>query len=402
MTAGISGDMLLGALVDLYPQTSILSEVADVIKNNFMTVKRICFKVENVYRCEIAAKRVVVDLEEEKNLTGKQLQEGLIKCIRELNLSQRMSSFAISTLNTLIEAELKVHGRSSEDIELDELGSIDTIFDIIGAAYLIQKLELEDAMFLSSPVSVGGGYVNFSHGRIAVPAPATLEILSSKKFPIIGKDVDAELTTPTGAAIIVNLAEKALTEYPLIRVSMTGYGAGFREFKEFPNVTRIIVGEILDRGTKMEEIFLIETNLDDVTGETLGYLMGKLFDEGARDVCFIPVYSKKNRPAHIVRVMVDEEKMERLVEVLVKETGSLGVRIEKSHRYVLDRENVEVKLSSELGQEIVRVKVAKDGEGKIINFKPEYEDVKRVAEKTGKPLKDVFEIVKHIFREQYG
>ncbi|MEM0005559.1 MAG: nickel insertion protein, partial [Ignisphaera sp.] len=220
----------------------------------------------------------------------------------------------------------------------------------------------------------------FSHGIVSVPAPATLEILRSKGFPFIGKEVDAELTTPTGAAIIVNLAKKVMTIYPLIRIQKTGYGAGFRDFKEFPNITRIFVGEILERETMLEEILLIETNLDDVTGETLGYLMEKLFNEGAKDVCFIPVYAKKNRPAHIIRVMADEEKVEHLVKLLIKETGSLGVRIEKLHRYVLKREFVNLELPTELGQVIVRIKVEKDSDGKIINFKPEYEYVKLIAE----------------------
>ncbi|MEM3573261.1 MAG: nickel pincer cofactor biosynthesis protein LarC [Nitrososphaeria archaeon] len=402
MTAGISGDMILGALVDLCPETLDLSELANIIKSNFNNVKKMELEVENVCRCEIAAKRIKMHLEENRKLTGDQLKEGLAKCIRELNLSKKMSSFATSTLDTLIGAELKVHGKISGEIELDELGSVDTVFDILGTAYLIQKLGLDEATFLSSPVSVGGGVVKFSHGIVSVPAPATLEILRSKGFPFIGKEVDAELTTPTGAAIIVNLAKKVMTIYPLIRIQKTGYGAGFRDFKEFPNITRIFVGEILERETMLEEILLIETNLDDVTGETLGYLMEKLFNEGAKDVCFIPVYAKKNRPAHIIRVMADEEKVEHLVKLLIKETGSLGVRIEKLHRYVLKREFVNLELPTELGQGIVRIKVAKDSDGKIINFKPEYEDVKLIAEKTGKPLKEVIEIVKQIFRRYYG
>lgn len=400
MTAGVSGDMMLGALVDLYQESHPLFDVADVIKSKLSNIKSVSLRIESVLRSEIAAKRVNFEVEEDGKMNGRQLREALEACSRELNLSYKASSFAISVLDTLLDAERKVHCEVSGDIELDELGSADTLFDVLGTSYLLQNLNLfENTVFYSSPVSIGGGYVKFSHGKVAVPAPATLEILKSKKFPIIGQDVDGELTTPTGAAIVVNLAEKVLQSFPPIRVLSVGYGAGFKDFKGFPNVTRIVVGERFEDRFNTEEIYLLETNLDDVTGETLGYLMEKLFKEGAKDVCFIPVFSKKNRPAHIVRVMVDEGNMKRLMEVLVEETGTLGVRMERLHRCTLNRETVNVTLPVELGHETVRVKVAKDSRGKVINVKPEYEDVKRVAEKTGKPFRFVLEIVEHAFRE---
>jgi len=400
MTAGVSGDMMLGALVDLYQESHPLFDVADVIKSKLSNIKSVSLRIESVLRSEIAAKRVNFEVEEDGKMNGRQLREALEACSRELNLSYKASSFAISVLDTLLDAEQKVHGEVSSDIELDELGSADTLFDVLGTSYLLQNLNLfENTVFYSSPVSIGGGYVKFSHGKVAVPAPATLEILKSKKFPIIGQDVDGELTTPTGAAIVVNLAEKVLQSFPPIRVLSVGYGAGFKDFKGFPNVTRIVVGERFEDRFNTEEIYLLETNLDDVTGETLGYLMEKLFKEGAKDVCFIPVFSKKNRPAHIVRVMVDEGNMKRLMEVLVEETGTLGVRMERLHRCTLNRETVNVTLPVELGHETVRVKVAKDSRGKVINVKPEYEDVKRVAEKTGKPFRFVLEIVEQAFRE---
>ena len=400
MTAGVSGDMMLGALVDLYQESHPLFDVADVIKSKLSNIKSVSLRIESVLRSEIAAKRVNFEVEEDGKMNGRQLREALEACSRELNLSYKASSFAISVLDTLLDAERKVHGEVSNDIELDELGSADTLFDVLGTSYLLQNLNLfENTVFYSSPVSIGGGYVKFSHGKVAVPAPATLEILKSKKFPIIGQDVDGELTTPTGAAIVVNLAEKVLQSFPPIRVLSVGYGAGFKDFKGFPNVTRIVVGERFEDRFNTEEIYLLETNLDDVTGETLGYLMEKLFKEGAKDVCFIPVFSKKNRPAHIVRVMVDEGNMKRLMEVLVEETGTLGVRMERLHRCTLNRETVNVTLPVELGHETVRVKVAKDSRGKVINVKPEYEDVKRVAEKTGKPFRFVLEIVEQAFRE---
>jgi len=402
MTAGVSGDMMLGALVDLYQESRPLFDVVNVIKSKLSHVRSVKLSVENVLRREITARRVNFEVEEDSKMNGRQLREALEACSRELNLSYKASSFAVSVLDTLLDAERKVHGEVSDDIELDELGSADTLLDVLGTSYLLQNLNLfENTVFYSSPVSIGGGYVKFSHGKIAVPAPATLEILKSKSFPVLGQDVGGELTTPTGAAIVVNLAEKVLTSFPPIKVLSVGYGAGFKDFKEFPNVTRVVVGERFGDRFNLEEIYVLETNLDDVTGETLGYLMEKLFKEGAKDVCFIPVFSKKNRPAHIVRVMADGEKKEHLMEVLVEETGTLGVRMERIHRCALNREMVNVTLPIELGREIVRVKVAKDSSGKVINVKPEYEDVKRVAEKTGKPFRFVLEIVEQAFRETY-
>jgi len=400
MTAGVSGDMMLGALVDLYGEGSPLSEVAEVIEGKLSNVKSVRFSVGSVLRREIAAKRVEVQVEESGRMTGVQLKDALEVCARDLNLSHKASSFASSVLGTLLDAERRVHGEFSGDIELDELGSADTLFDILGASHMLQKLNLfENTVFYSSPVSVGGGFVKFSHGRVAAPAPATLEILKSKGFPVVGQNVDGELTTPTGAALVVSLAEKALASLPLFKVLNVGYGAGFKDFSGFPNVTRILVGERFEDLFGVEEVYVLETNLDDVTGETLGYLMERLFKEGAKDVCFIPVFAKKNRPAHIVRVIADEVKKERLMEALFEETGTLGVRMERLHRCTLSRETLNVTLPAELGRETVRVKVARDSAGRVVNVKPEYDDVKAVAEKTGKPFRVVWEMAERAFKE---
>jgi len=212
--------------------------------------------------------------------------------------------------------------------------------------------------------------------------------------------VDVELATPTGVALLVNLVHEVVCFYPPMVPVVVGYGAGSKDLKDVSNVLRIVVGEPLDYGLLRDEVCVLETNLDDVTGEIMGHTMDRLLGEGVRDVSVVPMFTKKNRPGYIVKVIVDKEDVERISRILMEETGTLGVRIIPCNRYILLRKTVSIKINTELGKETVRLKIAKDSKGKILQIKPEYNDVKKLAEKLNKPLKEVVKLVMKNVKEQ--
>jgi hypothetical protein len=216
---------------------------------------------------------------------------------------------------------------------------------------------------------------------------------------MIGGPIESELATPTGTSLLVNLAHEVIRFYPLMKPAAIGYGAGTKDFAEMPNVLRITSGEPLDYQLLRDEIFVLETNLDDVTGETVGHTVDKLFQGGARDVCVIPMFTKKNRPGQILKIIADRTDVERLSRVLIEETGTLGVRIYPCQRHILNRESIPVDILIDDMKEIVNVKVAKDSRGEILHIKPEYDDIKKLADKTNKPLKEITELVKTKARE---
>jgi len=212
--AGISGDMFLAALISLGANFNNISKVADSVKNHLEGCEEITLNVKDVTRGEIQAKKVEVDVKESfDRRSGKQLRDALIKCSKDLKLSQEAQKFALNSLDTLLEAEAKIHNKSIEDIHLHEMGSADTLVDILGVAMAVEELDLfKDTLIYSTPVAVDGGTFKFSHGVFSSPAPATLEILRSKSFAIIGGPVEAELATPTGAALLVNLAQWVMVQ----------------------------------------------------------------------------------------------------------------------------------------------------------------------------------------------
>jgi len=393
--AGISGDMLLAALIGLGANFNKISKVADSIKNSLEGCEEIILNVKDVTRGEIQAKKVEVNVKESiSERSGKQLRDTLTKCSKDLKLSREAQRFALNSLDTLLEAEAKIHNKSIEDVHLHEMGSADTLIDILGVAVAVEELGLfKDTSIYSTPVAVGGGTFKFSHGVFSSPAPATLEILRSNGFPIIGGPVEAELTTPTGAALLVNLVHETVRFYPSMIPVVVGYGAGFKNFKDLPNVLKIVVGEPFDYGLLRDEICVLETNLDDVTGEVIGHTIDRLLSEGARDVSVLPMFTKKNRPGHVLKIIVDKEDVERISRILMEETGTLGIRIIPCTRYILSRETVTIEMDLEIGREKVRLKIAKDNKGKVIQIKPEYDDVKRLAEKLNKPFREAMKLI---------
>lgn len=395
-TAGVSGDMIVGALLDLGANATNVIEAMRTPQHCLPGCKDLEITVRDTTRRGIRAKRIDVKVEEEvTQRTAAELLEAASTCLQELQISEKAKRFALNSINTLVSAEAIAHGQSTQEVNLHETASADTLADVIGTAAALDDLGLlTDTTIYSTPVAIGGGLLQFSHGTVSSPAPATLEILRSRRFLTVGGPIEAELATPTGVSLLTTLAHESVRFYPPMKPTKVGYGAGTREFVEMPNVLRITLGEPCDFGLSSEEVYVIETNLDDASGELIGYAMNKLLQEGARDVSAIPMLTKKGRPGHLLKIIVDRSSLEHVCRILMEETGTLGVRIYACQRRILARESVPVEVIVEDVREVVNVKVAKSTQGQIIQIKPEYEDVKRLADRMGKPLREIEELVK--------
>lgn len=391
--AGISGDMFLGALIDLGANVNKVTSAIKSLEKQDYGYKNIKIDVKQVMRKEFRATKIDIAAEGVSRKTGSELVEIVEKSAKNLKLSEKAQQFASNVIRTLVNSEAKLHADDSSETHLHEVGLVDTPAEIVGAAVAMDNLQLFNAKIYATPVSVGGGLFKFSHGTVSSPAPATLEILKSKNFPIKGGPVESELATPTGAAILVNLAAEVSRFYPEITPLEVGYGAGNKDFEEMPNVLRITVGKPLENWLLTDEIVILETNLDDVTGEIIGNSVDRLLQEGAKDVSIIPMFTKKNRPGQILKIVADQKDAKRLSRVVIEETGTLGVRMYPCERHILSRELFSIDVKIDDAKETVRVKIAKDRRGKIIQIKPEYDEVKRLADKTGKPLREITELV---------
>jgi len=390
--AGVSGDMMLGALLDLGADVNKVTSAIKSLENPDFGYKNVVVDIKHVMRKEFKATKVDVTAEGKTRKDGKQLIEIVEKTAENLKLPAKAKQYASNVIHTLVDAEAKLHGNHLADAHLHEVGLVDTAAEIIGSAVAMEDLGFFNAKIVASPVSVGGGLFQFSHGTVSSPSPATLAIFQSKSFPIKGGPVESELATPTGAAMIVNLADEVSRFYPEMAPQKVGYGAGGKEFPEMPNVLRITVGEALENLLMHDQIAVLETNVDDVSGEIVGHTLDRLLAEGAKDVSIIPMYTKKNRPGQIVKVIADQKDIQHLSNVLINETGTLGVRVYLCERHIVTREVYSVDLLISGVKEPVKVKVSKNSKGEIIRIKPEYDDLKRLAEKTTKPLRELSEL----------
>jgi hypothetical protein len=289
----------------------------------------------------------------------------------------------------LARAEAAIHGCSPEDVHFHELGGVDAIVDIVGTALGLEKLEIKKVT--ASKLPLGSGFVNCQHGKLPVPAPATLEIL--KEVPVYGTETTSELVTPTGAAIIASLAE-SFGPLPEMQLQKTGYGAGQRELPDRPNLLRVITGipaglkSDLTENLQSDQIIILETCIDDMNPELFGFLMERIFEDGALDAYWIPVYMKKNRPGTLVQVLCKEDRKDILIRRLLTETTSLGVRYYNANRQLLARD--ELIITTSLGE--IRVKRIKDPEGNT-RLLPEYEVCREIALQKEIPLRVVYETI---------
>lgn len=309
---------------------------------------------------------------------------------REILKGSKLEAFALDKalqiMDSLASAEAKVHAVGKESAKFHEIGALDALADIAGCCAALFSIDVNKIITL--PISVGGGTIPASHGLLPVPAPATLEILRRSNLLWHGGPVDHELLTPTGASILANIVDQAIQEYPGIRAKKVGYGAGTKEL-EMPNLLRGVIGDLDHPHLIQDQIVQLETNMDDVTGEVLGNLIDLLMDNGALDVSIVPATMKKGRNGSIINVIATHADMEDLATMLMKETGSLGVRVFPSiHRYIAKRDisTITIEMHGVAYQSAIKVsRLGKD----ILNVKAEYEDCRRIATKTGIALREV-------------
>jgi uncharacterized protein (TIGR00299 family) protein len=390
--SGVAGDMILGALIDLGANVDKITSAIQSLENPEYGYEHIKIKINQVMRGEFKATQIDVTSESAHKRHGGELVVIVEKAAGNLALSAKARMFASTVIRTLVGAEADLHKTSFDDAHLHEVALVDTAAEILGCAVALDDLGLFDAKICSTPVAVGGGTFQFSHGIVSSPAPATLAILQSKNFPFHGGPIETELATPTGVSILVNLVDGVNRFYPPIAPLKVGYGAGTKDFAEMPAVLRLTMGKLLDNGLVKDEIAVLETNIDDATGEVLGYTIDKLLQEGAKDVSIIPMYTKKNRPGQIVKVIADQKDVLHLSLVLIEETGTLGVRVYYCERHIITRELYSIDLSIGGVKETIKVKVSKNTSGEIIRIKPEFEDLKRLAEKTKRPLRELSDL----------
>ena len=384
--AGISGDMLLSSLVNLGADKNKIVE--GIMKSQkFLqgsTIKKIDF--QKIQKCGVESTELILEIDENiSERKGIEIKKAILDSINELSLTTKAKIFAESCINTLISAESKIHGISENSVHFHEASSIDTLIDIVGITIALDDLKLFEEKIVCLPVSVGGGTVSFSHGTMSNPASAVLQIFKNSNLNIQGNNSKEELTTPTGACILVNLTNNPVQHYPSMNVSSIGYGAGQKDFEGFSNVLKIIQGD--QNNFDMDSVKILETNIDDVSGEILGHLIDKIMEQGAKDISIYPGITKKGRPTNLICIICNDEKVNEITDILVLETGTLGIRISDSNRIIVPRTNHSFSLTFE-GKSF-EIKYKKSTYKEKTHFKIEFEDLKNISETLDKPIRDV-------------
>ena len=384
--AGISGDMLLCSLVDLGADKNQIVEGIKKIEKFLPDSKINKIDFQKIQKNGIESTELILEIDESiSERKGVEIKNAIINSVNELQLSDKARSFAESCINSLISSESKIHGISEDSVHFHEASSIDTLIDIVGVTIACEKLKFFEEKIVCLPVSVGSGTVSFSHGTMSNPASAVLQIFKNSKLTIKGNNANEELTTPTGACILVNLTDNSVEHYPSMNISSIGYGAGQKNFESFSNVLKIVQGN--QGKTEMDSVKILETNVDDVSGEILGYLIEKIMKIGAKDISIYPGITKKGRPTNLISIMCDDEKIETITDILVLETGTLGIRISDSNRLIISRTNHSFSLTFE-GKSF-EINYKKSTYKEKTHFKIEFEDLKNISETLDKPIRDV-------------
>jgi len=373
--SGISGDMILGALIDCGADFEYIKKELKKLDLDF------AISHERVKKGAISATKVII---KESGSHSHPLRN--LKTIKELikktSLPKEVKEKSLSIFTRLAEAEASVHHVDIDEVHFHEIGAVDTIVDIVGTLVGLKSLKVERVF--SSPLPLGKGEIETSHGKIPIPAPATMKLLEGCK--VYGKEIEAELVTPTGAAIITSLAEDFI-DFPAMRALKVGYGAGTKELP-IPNVLRLVVGELEKKERRNEPpTLLISANIDDSTPEVMGFIFERLLEMGALDVWQHSILMKKNRLAIELSVLCYKDVMEKIIDCIFSETTTNGLRINEVKRSILERKMVKVKVLDET----INVKLSFAGK-KVLTVSPEYEDCRKVALKKGISLKKVLQI----------
>lgn len=383
--AGISGDMLLCSLIDLGADKK---RVVDGIRmsEKFLSnssIKKIDF--QKIQKHGIESLQLILEIDEEiHERKGSEIKKAIVDSVKSIGLLEKSQKFAESCIDTLISSESKIHGIPEDSVHFHEASSIDTLIDIVGIAIALEDLGLFEEKIVCLPVSVGGGTVTFSHGTMSNPASAILEIFKNSNLTLKGNDSKDELTTPTGACILVNLTNNAVEYYPSMKVDSIGYGAGQKNFETFSNTLKIIRGS--QNNFEIDSVKILETNVDDVSGEILGNLIEKIMSKGAKDVSIYHGITKKGRPTNLVSVICDDDKVDGIVDSLVLETGTLGIRIRDSNRFTIPRTTHDISLTLDGKSFVVNYKKS-TFKGKT-DFKIEFDDLKKISNTIDKSIKE--------------
>ncbi len=376
-SAGVSGDMIVAALLDLGLDFEHLqSELEKLPLEGYRLERR------RESRGSITATRFLVEVTEEQPERG--LSE-VLAIIDGANLAESPKSLAKRIFVRLAGAESRVHGVALEAVHFHEIGAVDSIIDIVGAA--IGLMESGVKQFRSSALNLGAGWIESRHGQLPVPAPATVELL---KGALVFSDRETgEWTTPTGAAIVSSVVE-AFGRLPQMTIAGVGYGAGAQERQLMPNVLRLVVGDAEEPATPgpvRESVSVIEAEIDDLSPQVFGYLMERAMQQGALEIFYTPVQMKKDRPGTQLTIICQNERREELADLVFTETTTIGLRLHEVERRVLDRQQQSVQTP----YGAIRVKVAKIG-SRMVNCSPEYEDCRKAAERHGVPVRDVLSL----------
>ena len=368
--AGASGDMILGAMVGAGVDPNYLREQLALLRVDGFSID-----FETVNRSGLSATYARVETVHEhkhRHLSDiKQIIEGS-------DLPQYVKTLSVQIFTRLAEAEARVHNEPVEHVHFHEVGALDAIVDVVGAAICFDYLDIE--RFVCSPLHVGSGMVQMAHGRFPIPPPAVAELL--KGVPFYSTDIKGELLTPTGAAIITTVCGD-YGPIPKMTTESMGYGAGTREYQDFPNVLRVMMGDTAADAAD-ERLWMLETNLDDASPQIVGHVMDRVLELGALDCFFTPVQMKKNRPGVLLSVLCEPDQKEAVMKLLFMETTTLGVRSYEVARRALQREVVQV----ETQYGMIDVKVARL-DGRRVNEMPEFEQCRAAAAKAGVPVKVV-------------
>ncbi|HXG65575.1 MAG TPA: nickel pincer cofactor biosynthesis protein LarC [Blastocatellia bacterium] len=383
--AGVSGDMLIGALIDLGVDIDTLRQQLSSLKLSGYEIR-----AHRVKRSGIAATKFDVDVDP-KAQPARAFAE-IREIISDSALSAQVKARAIAAFARLAEAEARVHDTTVEKVHFHEVGAVDAIIDIVGAMIGFEALGVE--RFYSSPLRTGYGTVKAEHGLLPIPAPGTAELL--KGVPVYAGELEGEFVTPTGAAIVTTLCE-SFGPLPPMQIDRTGYGAGSRDPEGFPNALRLILGDVAAQpsAAEPESVMVVETNIDDMNPQVYGFVMERAFALGALDVFMTPAQMKKDRPGVLLTALCAPDRLDSITEMLLAETSTLGVRYYQARRRVLDRVIEEV----ETPYGCVRIKVARDG-ARTLHYQPEYEDCARLAAGSQAPLIEVQQAAIQAYRDR--
>lgn len=372
-SAGLSGDMILGALLDLGVSPSLFKEKMAGLK------LPVDIQVKETKRTSLRAMKV--DVLVKKHKAGARKWSDVEALIKKSPFSPPIKKNSLAIFKKLFQAEAKVHGRKFQEAHLHEAGADDAIVDVVGCCFLTEVLDVDD--FYSSPLNLGQGWVKTSHGRLPVPPPAVAELL--KNVPVYSEHVKEELVTPTGAAIVSTLV-RTFIPFPEISYEKVGCGAGEKNFRDFPNILRAFYGD-KNEFKADKKVYIIEANIDDSTPQVLASFFDRAFSLGALDVILTPVLMKKNRLATKLTILAEIDKIEALISAVFRETSSIGVRYFPVKRRVLERTRKKLRMNGE----DVSVKIS-SLEGTVVNIQPEFTDCLKLAKKSDRPVKEIIQL----------